>query len=397
MKNVAVVGQGYVGLPLAIEAAKAGYRVIGIDNNLEKVNELNSGRTNIEGINTQELSDLLASGDYLATTDFTKLREVEIVLICVPTPLNHQGHPDLTILSNATSNVARNISRRVLVILESSVAPGTTRKLIYKIVIEESGFDQEDVDIAYSPERIDPMNTKWNLHNTPKIIGGINKKSSENAKSFYSKFVETLIDCESLEVAETAKLLENSFRLVNISLVNELAIFCDIIGINVEEVIQAASSKPYGYMPFFPSLGAGGHCIPVDPVYLADTAHQIGAPSQLIDLAVKINSEMPGYFVTKAEEYLGTLIGKSVLILGVSYKPNISDVRETPVATLITGLREKGARVVWHDDLVSLWNDEDSVPLSGDYDLAILATPHDYFDLGKLGNVPVLNTRKLLQ
>ena len=397
MKNIGVVGQGYVGLPLAMEAAKAGYRVIGIDNDLEKVRGLHSGITDIEGINTQELRDLLASGSYLASTDFTKLREVETVLICVPTPLNNVGSPDLSILSDATENVARNIPRGALVILESSVAPGTTRKLIYEIIKKESGYDQEDVDIAYSPERIDPMNDKWNLSNTPKIVSGINKKSKEKAKSFYSAFVKTLVDCESLEVAETAKLLENSFRLINISFVNELAIFCDAIGINVAEVIQAAASKPYGYMPFFPSLGAGGHCIPVDPVYLSNRAHQIGAPFQLIDTAVKINSEMPGYFVAKAQDFLGNLKGKSVLILGVSYKPNISDVRETPVATLIIGLREKGAKVFWHDELVQEWSGEKSSALSSDYDLAILATPHDYLDLTNLGNVPILNTRGSIQ
>ena len=202
-----------------------------------------------------------------------------------------------------------------------------------------------------------------------------------------------MIVVESLEVAETAKLLENSFRLVNISFVNEISIFCQKLGIDVNAVINAASTKPYGFMPFYPSIGVGGHCIPVDPLYLSNKAREIGAPTRFIELADQINQEMPGYFVSRAEEKLGGLKGKKVLVVGVSYKPNVADVRESPVEALINGLKQKGAQVSWHDDLVKEWNGEMSVTLSIDFDLAIIATPHDYLDLTKLGNVTILNTR----
>ena len=199
--------------------------------------------------------------------------------------------------------------------------------------------------------------------------------------------------CESLEIAETAKLLENTFRLINISFINELAIFCQKLNIDINQVIKAAATKPYGFMPFYPSIGVGGHCIPVDPLYLANKAREIGAPTRFIDLADQINQEIPDYFVGRAEEKLGGLKGAKVLVVGVSYKPNVADVRETPVEALILGLKQKGAMVVWHDDLVKEWNSEKSVPLSSDFDLAIIATPHDYLDLTRLGNVPILNTR----
>jgi UDP-N-acetyl-D-glucosamine dehydrogenase len=201
------------------------------------------------------------------------------------------------------------------------------------------------------------------------------------------------MECDSIEVAEMAKLLENSFRLVNISFINEISIICQKLGVDVTDVINAAATKPYGFMPFYPSIGVGGHCIPVDPIYLSDKAREIGAPTRFIDLADQINKEMPGYFVTRAEEKFGALTGKKVLVIGVSYKPNVADVRETPVEALILGLKDKGAKVAWHDDLVKEWNGDKSVALSSDFDLAILATPHDYLDLSILGDVPILNTR----
>ena len=258
---------------------------------------------------------------------------------------------------------------------------------------EESGLKSKDFYLAFSPERIDPQNKTWNLKNTPKIVAGLNLEARNLAKEFYLNFIDEVIECESLEVAETAKLLENSFRLVNISFINEISIFCQRLGIDVNNVINAAASKPYGFMPFYPSVGVGGHCIPVDPVYLANKADQIGIETRFIDLAVQINKEMPGYFVGRAEEKLGGLKGKKVLVVGVSYKPNVADVRETPVKDLIKGLLDKGANVSWHDELVKKWEGSESVALSGAYDLAILATPHDGVDLSKLGNTPILNTR----
>jgi UDP-N-acetyl-D-glucosamine dehydrogenase len=224
-------------------------------------------------------------------------------------------------------------------------------------------------------------------------VAGLTLSSLKRATDFYSKFIKEVIPVKSVKIAETAKLLENSFRLVNISFINELAVFCNKYGIDITEVIKAASTKPYGFMPFYPSIGVGGHCIPVDPLYLANKAREIGAPTRFIDLADQINQEMPGYFVGRAEEKIGGLKGKKVLVIGVSYKPNVGDVRETPVKALVLGLKNKGAEVFWHDDLVKEWNGEKSVALSNKYDLAILATPHAYLDLTKLGDVPILNTR----
>jgi UDP-N-acetyl-D-glucosamine dehydrogenase len=294
---------------------------------------------------------------------------------------------------NATRSVAKYLSKGSLLILESTVEPGTTRNILVPLLEQGSGLERSEFHVAFSPERIDPANKQWGVRNTPKLVAGLTDEACERAIKFYAKFVDQVTRCVSLEVAETAKLLENSFRLVNISFINELSIFCQKLGIDVNEVIKSAATKPYGFMPFYPSIGVGGHCIPVDPLYLTNKAREIGAPTRFIDLADQINQETPGYFVGRAEEKIGGLKGKKVLVIGVSYKPNVADVRETPAEALILGLRNKGAEVFWHDDLVKEWNDEKSVALSNVYDLAIIATPHAYLDLTKLGDVPILNTR----
>ena len=391
--SLAVIGLGYVGLPIAISAATSGFEVKGVDNDQNKVANLNSGVTSIEDVDLQVISEMISSGKYYATTDYSVLEKSAIVLICVPTPLDLDHKPDLSYLIAAATSAGRHLSRGSLVILESTVAPGTTRNIIVKILEQESGLASNDFLVAYSPERIDPSSKKWNVKNTPKLVAGLDNKATKQAVDFYSKFIDNVVVCESIEVAETAKLLENSFRLINISFINELSIFCSKLGISVNEVINAASTKPYGFMPFYPSIGVGGHCIPVDPLYLANKAREIGAPTRFIDLADQINQEMPGYFVGRAEEKVGGLKGKKVLVIGVSYKPNVADVRETPVESLIVELVGRGAQVAWHDDLVKEWNGEKSVALSNEYDLAILATPHDYLDLTKLGDGPILNTR----
>jgi UDP-N-acetyl-D-glucosamine dehydrogenase len=278
-------------------------------------------------------------------------------------------------------------------VLESTVSPGTTRDIFSPKITEVSGLDKNSFYLAFSPERVDPGNKDWNLFNTPKLVAGIGQDATRMAFELYSKIVSEIIICESVEVAEVSKLLENSFRFINISFINEILIYCAKIGVDINSVIKAASTKPYGFMPFSPGIGVGGHCIPVDPIYLSTAARNIGAPSRFIDLANDVNQAMPIYFVRKAEEKIHGLNGKRLLVIGVSYKPNIADVRETPVEALIMGLKKQGAHVSWHDDLVNEWNGEKSVVLNNDYDLAILATPHDYLDLTKLGNVPILNTR----
>jgi UDP-N-acetyl-D-glucosamine dehydrogenase len=391
--QITVVGQGYVGLPLAIIASESGYTVYGLDNNDEKVALLKSGKSIIEDLSDEVVQSNLESKKYLPTVDQSVISDSDVILICVPTPLSNEHEPDLGALSSATASVGKNLKAGALVIVESTIEPGTCRNTLLPILLKESGLKLGEFELAYSPERIDPTNKKWGIRNTPKLVAGLTENAAKKAGEFYGKFIDSITICTSLEIAETAKLLENSFRLVNISFINELAIFCHKIGIDVSEVISAAATKPYGFMPFYPSIGAGGHCIPVDPIYLANAAKAVGAPSRFIDLADQVNQEMPGYFVGRAEEKLGSLKAKKVLVVGVSYKPNVADVRESPVEGLISGLRQKNAHVSWHDDLVKEWNGEKSVALSNEYDLAILATPHDYLDLSKLGNVPILNTR----
>jgi UDP-N-acetyl-D-glucosamine dehydrogenase len=391
--KVTVVGQGYVGLPLAIASSEAGFTVFGLDNNVEKIAVLKSGKSIIEDLSDEVIKKSLNSNLYTPTTDQSVISDSDVVLICVPTPLSNEHKPDLAALISATTTLGKNLKVGALVIVESTIEPGTCRNILLPILLEESGLKLGDFELAYSPERIDPTSKKWCITNTPKLVAGLTEISANRARDFYGKFIELITICSSLEIAETAKLLENSFRLVNISFINELAIFCQKIGIDISEVISAAATKPYGFMPFYPSIGVGGHCIPVDPIYLANAAKAVGAPSRFIELADQINKEMPGYFVGRAEEKLGGLKDKRVLVVGVSYKPNVADVRESPVEALMAGLKHKGAQVSWHDDLVKEWNDENSVALSSDFDLAIIATPHDYLDLTKLGNVPILNTR----
>ena len=391
--KIAIIGQGYVGLPLAIAAANSSFEVTGIDTDSKKLSDINSGKSPVEDVSDSEIQSVIKSGKYQALVEAVINPSTEIVCICVPTPLGQNHQPDLEILKSATKDVSKNLKAGMLVIIESTIQPGTTRNIVVPILERESGLNRDQFLIAYSPERIDPMNKNFNIKNTPKLVAGLTPEAATKAKDFYSKFIQQVDICDSLEVAETAKLLENSFRLVNISFINELAMFCQKIGIDVNDVIKAASTKPYGFMPFYPSVGVGGHCIPVDPLYLAEAAREAGAPSRFIELADEINLGMPTYFVGRASEMLGGLKGKKVLVIGVSYKPNVADIRETPVEALISGLKRSGAVVSWHDDLVKSWNGEVSVELGSGYDLAILATPHDYLELSKLGNVPLLNTR----
>jgi UDP-N-acetyl-D-glucosamine dehydrogenase len=393
LNKVVIIGQGYVGMPLALAASKSGIEVLGIDTNIFKINQINAAKSPIEDISDDDLKTALESGIYKVSDKPYFDTSYEIVCICVPTPLSENHQPDLEILLAAVRDVGKSLKAGMLVIVESTIKPGTTRNEVIPILEKESGLKRDQFLVAYSPERVDPANKAWKIGNTPKLVAGLTAEAAQKAKEFYSKFINQVDICESLEVAETAKLLENSFRLVNISFINELAIFCQKIGIDINEVVKAAATKPYGFMPFYPSVGVGGHCIPVDPLYLASAAKEAGAPTRFIELADQINLELPNYFVGRAAEILGGLKGKKVLVIGVAYKPNVADVRETPVSALITGLEKSGALVSWHDDLVKTWNNQTSVPITDQYDLAIIATPHDYIQLVKLGKTPVLNTR----
>ena len=391
--KISVIGQGYVGLPLAIAASNANFNVLGIDLDILKIASINNHVSPVEDISNSEIKAAFLAGKYAASVEPAIEPSTEIICICVPTPLGKNHQPDLEILKSASRDVGKNLKAGMLVIIESTIQPGTTRNVVVPILERESGLTRDQFLVAYSPERIDPMNKKFTIKNTPKLVAGLTPEAAVKAKEFYSKFIDQVDICDSLEVAETAKLLENSFRLVNISFINELAMFCQKIGIDVNDVIKAASTKPYGFMPFYPSVGVGGHCIPVDPLYLAEAAREAGAPVRFIELADEINLAMPTYFVGRASEMLGGLKDKKVLVIGVSYKPNVADIRETPVEALITGLKKSGAVVSWHDDLVKSWNGENSEALGRGFDLAILATPHDYLDLSLLGSTPLLNTR----
>jgi len=392
-RTVAVVGQGYVGLPLALAAAKAGFIVIGLDNNSDKILNLQNFIPGIEGVASDELKKISSQGNYFATVDFSKLADAKIILICVPTPLGENGKPDLKSLITATTHVARNMSRGTLVIVESTVAPGTIRNTIAPLIKNVSKFEDQDFKVAFSPERVDPLNKTWGIENTPKLLSALSEDGYRLAFDFYSKFVKTVIKCDSVEIAETAKLLENSFRLVNISLINEIAMFCRKMNIEISQVIEAAATKPFGFMPFFPSIGVGGHCIPVDPIYLLEKANQIHTPITMIERAATVNSELLQYFVQLAEMKLGSLIGKRILVIGISYKPNVRDVRESPAIKLIKELRSLGALVFWHDNLVQRWNEEVSTDLHENFDLAIVATNHEDLNLAKLGKVQKIDTR----
>lgn len=392
-KIVSVVGLGYVGLPLAVALCESGFTVNGLDVNSEKLNQINIGKSPVEDISDSQIAQLIRNGNLSASSDFSKIVNSEIVFICVPTPIHTDFTPDFSYVLDSARSIRKHLSNNTLVILESTVSPGFTRNTFIPLIKENLLPNTNNLFFAFSPERIDPSNKKWTIKNTPKLIAGESPESLELAVNVYSKFIDKIERCVSLEVAETAKLLENSFRLINISFINEVSVFCQKIGIDVMDVVNAAGTKPYGFMPFYPSIGVGGHCIPVDPLYMSSKAAEVGIKTKMIDLAIEINQEIPDYFVGRAEETVGSLASKRILVVGVAYKPNIADVRQTPVEALITGLKQKGAQVSWHDDLVKEWNGEKSVALSSDFDLAIIATPHDYLDLSKLGNVPILNTR----
>jgi UDP-N-acetyl-D-glucosamine dehydrogenase len=393
MKNVAIVGQGYVGLPLALAAVNVGHNVVGVDIDVNKTELISSGKSPIEDISNKEISDALATKRYRLNSAINFDSSTEVICVCVPTPLNKEHKPDLTILEAAVSAVSQSLKAGMLVIIESTIQPGTTREILLPLLEKGSGLTRDQFFLAYSPERIDPLNKEWNVKNTPKLVSGLTQESADKAQDFYKTFIEHTVICPSLEIAETAKLLENAFRFINISFINEIAMFCNKLGIDIKEVIAAASTKPYGFMPFYPSIGVGGHCIPVDPIYLSSKATEIDSPTSFIDLADKINKNVPQYLVARAERITNGLKGKKIIVIGVSYKPNVADTRETPVESLISRLQENEAQVFWHDDLVKQWKGESSTELSDNFDLAVIATPHDYLDLSVLGNVPILDTR----
>lgn len=374
-QTLAVIGQGYVGLPLSMAAVNAGWDVIGIDHLESKVDLINSGMSPIEDIADFELMAAIESNAYKATTDFSLVSQASVITICVPTPLGKDRKPDLTFLIDAITKVSPYISDETLLVSESTSYPGTLREVIIPIISRLKAKDAEHIYFASAPERVNPGDQFWNQKNTPRLIGAINDVSRSKALSFYESICDSSIAVSTPEVAEAAKLLENTFRLVNIALVNEFAQICASSGISVHDVIDAASSKPYGFMPFRPGVGVGGHCIPVDPLYLTWWARKNGRAASFVEVADQINRGMPKYIAERALSMVAEAVTTpKVLILGVAYKPGVRDVRETPVSELRKCLEAEGAEVIWHDPLVKVWEGTESADLTTKCDVAILAT-----------------------
>ena len=354
--RVGVVGLGYVGLPLAVEFARCGFVTTGIDLDARKIEAIRQGTSYIPDVPTAAVARLVSEGRLHATTDFSSVRTLDTINICVPTPLRKTKDPDMSYIVSAVEAIAAHLHPGMLVVLESTTYPGTTEELV-KPMLEATGLKAGvDFFLAFSPERVDPGNRMFNTRNVPKVVGGVNAESTQLAAALYAAAIEQIVPVTSTEVAEMVKLLENTFRAVNIGLVNEIALMCDRLRIDVWEVVRAAATKPFGFMPFYPGPGLGGHCIPIDPFYLSWKAKQTGFEARFIELAGQINSAMPHFVVDKIADALNghrkPLNGSSVLVLGLAYKRDIDDIRESPSLDVMTLLREKGAQVTYADPYV---------------------------------------------
>jgi UDP-N-acetyl-D-glucosamine dehydrogenase len=410
--RVAVLGLGYVGLPLAVVFAESGFKVIGIDPIKEKVDQINAGKSYILDIDDLTIEKLVNSGNLSATTDFSALAEIDAVSICVPTPLRKTGDPDLSFIVSVADSLQEYIHAGMLIVLESTTYPGTTRELILPKLCEDSGLEVgEDFFLAFSPERVDPGREDWTTINTPKVIGGITPNCLEVAQAWYCQALETVVPVSSAEVAEMAKLLENTFRMINIGMVNELALMCDRLGVDVWEVIEAAATKPFGFMKFLPGPGLGGHCIPIDPLYLSWKLKTVNYSARFIELASEINTTMPRFTVSKVQDALNqhkkALNGAKVLVLGAAYKADIDDLRESPALDIIHLLGEKGAQVSYHDPLIPvIHHDELEMESIQDLETAVkeadcvlIVTNHSSYDYGKILRDArlIVDTRNALQ
>lgn len=398
-KAVTIVGQGYVGLPLAQAAARAGMTVHGLDVTESLVAMLNEGRSHVDDLSDGDIQEMLGLG-YRATTDPRVVSESDVVVVCVPTPLGDGGSPDLSAVKAASRTVGDNLAAGTTVILESTTYPGTTDDVVKPLLEMASGLTAgEDFQLAYSPERVDPGSKRFGIKNTPKLMGGIDDASTQAAVAFYRTFVDEPVPMHGTREAETAKLLENTFRHVNIALVNEMTKFCNELGIDIWEVIRGASTKPFGFMKFTPGPGVGGHCIPIDPNYLSyEVRNQLGYPFRFVELAQEINNSMPRYVVERVAAMLNDhrkpLNGSEVLLLGVTYKADIADQRESPAMPVAELLRERGADIRFHDPLVDAWKLESGeIVREPDLDAAVKAADavvvlqaHEAYDLERIAN-----------
>ncbi len=386
-----VMGIGYVGLPLVVEFARAGFRVTGYDRDPEKVRLLNAGQSYIGDVEQSDISPHVSCGRLDASDDPTVLAEADAVVVCVPTPLNKTKDPDIRFIVDATDTISRHQHPGMVVVLESTTYPGTTNEVLVPKLTENGMTLGQDVFVAFSPERVDPGNEKYKTHNTPKVLGGATPRCLEVATALYSHIIQNLVPVSSPEAAEMVKLLENTFRAVNIGLVNEIAMMSRRLGIDPFEVIRAAATKPFGFMPFYPGPGLGGHCIPIDPLYLSWKLRSLKYQARFIDLADAINSSMPGYVVERIADALNSdgraVKGSELLIAGVAYKRDVSDVRESPALDIISRLLERGALISYVDPHVPDVNEHGielaSVPLDvdfGSYDAVVVITDHSAFD-----------------
>jgi UDP-N-acetyl-D-glucosamine dehydrogenase len=405
-----IVGLGYVGLPLAMELASAGYRVLGIDILGRVVSGLNAGHSHVKDVSDAQVREARAAGRFEATTDMARMGEPDAVSICVPTPLSKFKDPDVSYIVAATDSVQKTLRRGQAIILESTTYPGTTREILQP-ALESTGLTVgTDFFLAFSPERVDPGNAVWQTHNTPKVVGGITENCTRVACALYQPAIERLVPVSTTEAAELVKLLENTFRSVNIGLVNEMAIVCDKLGVDVWEVIEAAATKPFGFMKFLPGPGLGGHCIPVDPHYLAWKMRGLNYKTRFIDLAGELNTEMPLFWVRKVSQALNlqgkAVRGAAVLVLGVAYKRDIDDIRESPGLDIIRLLEDQGARVVYSDPHVPCFSENGheyrSVPLDAQTvaaaDCVMIVTDHtgvDYRMIGRNAKL-VVDTRNAM-
>lgn len=391
---VGVIGLGYVGLPLAIEIAKAGFKVIGIDLNKEKVELIQKGISYVIDISNEELQMVLKQGNFKVTTDYAALNEVDIIDIAVPTPLSKSRTPDISYIVRAMESIKTYFTAEKLIILESTTYPGTTRELIVNELELLSYKLDQDFYAAFSPERVDPGNKIYQIKNTPKVVGGASSTSTRLAVEFYSMFIDTVVAVDTCEEAEMSKLLENTFRAINIGFINELAVMCDRMGINIWNVVEAAKTKPFGFMPFYPGPGIGGHCIPLDPMYLSWKAKHYGFYNRAIELASDINENMPDFVVEKLLRIMNqskkVLNGSKVLVLGMAYKKDIDDIRESPALVVFDKLKRLGAELVYYDPFIARFEDYDEcihVGLSkltkedlNQADIVIVLTAHSCFD-----------------
>jgi len=393
-KVLAIIGQGYVGLPLAMAAVDAGWSVIGVEKSESRVNQLNSGSSPVEDISDSRLALAISEKRYVASNNPADVSLASVVTICVPTPLNEVREPDLELLQNATKDVAPHLSDGTLFVSESTSYPGTLREVIIPLVNRLKPTETKTLYFASAPERVNPGDPVWNQKNTPRLVGGIDGDSQKRALAFYNSICDSVVATSTPEIAEAAKILENTFRLVNIAMINEFTQLCSAQGINVHEVIDAAATKPYGFMPFRPGVGIGGHCIPVDPLYLTWWARKGGQVASLVERSDEISNQMPIYVAERALALAKASTGTpKVLIMGVAYKPGVGDVRETPASALRAALVARGAEVAWVDPLVPLWEGTKPVSEAWDCDVAVVATNQPGLDVKSLlaKGIPVLD------